>query len=252
MGYYGSYGSAYSPFYSLLGWGTAMSALSLVALIAAIVLTVVGYYRFIREDAGPQFRLGDTRTWGPFLRFDTLLIDKILRTLYLFTALLTAFLSLAVVLSAIALGFGAFMGLLVAMTLICLLLELLLRVGFESAMLRVITARNTAEIRRHLTGEDGTAPSPSQPEPPRGPSAFSSFVSELGARMSSHGSADGPAEPSVAGPGPSVPHDHGARDSVVGGDVTGQAQPTQRYCPACGTAVRDDALFCPNCGQRLG
>ena len=87
------------------------AALELVAFIASIVLTVMGYKKYVGDDGGlSRIDVRDQRTWGPFLRFDTLIIDKVLKALYVFNAI---FFALSMCVGAIAMlsrGFGAFVG----------------------------------------------------------------------------------------------------------------------------------------------
>ena len=126
---YGGYGYNSNPFDQLLGFGSAFGVLMFIAFIAAIVLTVMGYKRFISDKNELHLSFKDKESWGPFLRFDILLIDKILKALYIFSALLVLFGCAAGALSSLSFGFGAFLASLVGMALLCILLEILLRVG---------------------------------------------------------------------------------------------------------------------------
>lgn len=152
---YGSYGN--EPFAQLMNFGSSVGALVIIAIIAAIVLAVMGYKRFISNKNELHLSFKDKKSWGPFLRFDILLIDKILKALYLFNALLVLFVCAAFALSSISFGFGAFLGSLVGMAILCIVLEILLRVGYEFAMLNVMIARNTSDIRRKLFGNGPSA-----------------------------------------------------------------------------------------------
>ena len=162
---YGGYGYNSNPLGQLFGFGAAEGVLILVAFIAAIVLTVMGYKRFISDKNELHLSFKDKKSWGPFLRFDILLIDKILKALYIFNALFILFACASVALSSLSFGFGAFLGSLVGMALLCIVLEILLRVGYEFAILNVMIARNTSDIRRKLFSDASSAPATPAPAP---------------------------------------------------------------------------------------
>ena len=85
------YGYGYG--YNTPAFGIGASAgifvtLLVIAFIAAIVLAVAGYRKYVDDGDQQHFSLKDSSTWGPFFRFDKLVIDKILKALYLFCAIL--------------------------------------------------------------------------------------------------------------------------------------------------------------------
>ncbi|MDY4014993.1 DUF4282 domain-containing protein, partial [Parafannyhessea umbonata] len=166
---YGGYGYNSNPFDQLLGFGSAFGVLMFIAFIAAIVLTVMGYKRFVSDKNELHLSFKDKKSWGPFLRFDILLIDKILKALYIFNALFVLFACASVALSSLSFGFGAFLGSLVGMALLCIVLEILLRVGYEFAILNVMIARNTSDIRRKLFSDASSAPATPAPAPTPSP-----------------------------------------------------------------------------------
>lgn len=65
---YNSYGN---PLTSWANFGGALGVLMLIAFIAAIVLTVMGYKRYISDKSDMHLSLSDKRSWGPFLRFES-------------------------------------------------------------------------------------------------------------------------------------------------------------------------------------
>lgn len=228
MSYYGyGYGYEGSAFFG---------ALILASFIASIVLTVMGYKRYLRDGSAPRFKPQDKAAWGPFLRFDTLIIDKIMKVLYLFLAI---FVALAFVSGAIASLFGGIRVFLVALisgAISLVVFELILRVGYELVMLTVIIARNTSEIKRSVCGgeaadADGiSSPSPSAPA--------NTFQTDPAAPVTYTTYAAAPAPQPAPAPTPDP--------------AAVQPAPQQPIaCPACGAAVAPGSKFCGVCGYQL-
>ena len=162
------YGYGYNSYSYDSGASNAAGALlllMLVGFIAAIVLTVILYKKYAKDETQQGFKLGDKATWGPFLKFETLIIDGIIKVLYIFTALNTAFIFAAVVLSSIFAGFAAFLISLIFCAILLVICELLIRVAYEQTMLSVVVARNTTAIKKHLCGDDPSDPAPAFPAP---------------------------------------------------------------------------------------
>ena len=78
--------------------GTGL-VLSVIAFIAAIVVTVLLYMKYISE--GKVTTQATKHDWGPFFRFEASsdLFEKILKVLYLFTTCLIAFEAIASVIA---------------------------------------------------------------------------------------------------------------------------------------------------------
>lgn len=226
MLYYG-YGYEGSAFFG---------ALILVSFIASIVLTVMGYRRYLRDGSPLRFKPQDKATWGPFLRFDTLIIDKVMKVLYLFLAIFVALAFASGVIASLFGGIGVFLATLIAGAILLVVVELLLRVGYELIMLTVVIARNTSEIKRTVCGgeaadADGiSSPSPSAPPypfqaAPAAPVAYTTYEAA-------------PAPQPAPAPVPDQP-------------ATQPAPPQPAVCPACGAAVAPGSKFCGVCGHQL-
>lgn len=234
------YGYGYG--YNTPSFGIGASAgifvtLLVIAFIAAIVLAVAGYRKYVNDGDQQRFSLKDSSTWGPFFRFDKLVIDKILKALYLFCAIFTAFFFLAIVLASLANGIVAFLVSLIMCAILCLIIELIERVTFESVMLSVIITRNTTDIKGMLSRRpasqlppSGPAPvPPTQPVAPAAPVAEAS-ASEVSALEPAHSDPTSvPEPPAESKPAPSTPS----------------------FCPECGTAIQPGSHFCPECGKKL-
>lgn len=252
---YGGYGYNSNPLGQLFGFGAAEGVLILVAFIAAIVLTVMGYKRFISDKNELHLSFKDKESWGPFLRFDILLIDKILKALYIFNALFVLFACASVALSSLSFGFGAFLGSLVGMALLCIVLEILLRVGYEFAMLNVMIARNTSDIRRKLFSDASSAPATPAPAPTPSPAPVAP-VAPAPAPEPAPASAPEPvptSEPDAFETAPTTVLDRSNQAPADPAPVAPtEVAPKASFCPNCGAPVEPGDHFCGECGHKLG
>lgn len=271
------------------GAGAGVTAvLVAVALIAAIVMAIMGYRKYATDPMEKSISIGDQSTWGPYLRFDTLLIDKIVKALYLFNALFVAFVYIAVLIGSLFNGFGAFLATLIFGGLACIVIELLVRVFHESIMLAVIVARNTSDIKRMMgaSGSDaGSLPTPGRPQP--GPAPYAPAPSYTGypvpptspippsdpAAPTAPVAPVVPVRPAPAAPVETAPVSEPDSDVVVVETVAEAApaqpeqtqdttsvtpapteeaeQPATRICPKCGAVVSATAHFCIVCGTKI-
>ena len=221
---YNDYGFG-SPRIGLGAAGGIFATLLVIGFIAAIVLAVIVYRAYASDGNDQPFSVKDKSTWGPFLRFDKLVIDKILRALYIFCAIFTAFFFLALVLASLADGIVAFLITLIMCAIFCLIAELLERVSFESIMLSVIITRNTNDIKGMLSNRSSSQlpPASAVPEVPVSPAPAEAAKP----------APEPPAE--SAPPAPEPPATPGAG----------------HFCPECGAPVQPGSHFCPECGKKL-
>lgn len=269
------------------GAGAGVTAvLVIVALIAAIIMAIVGYKKYATDPMEKSISISDQSTWGPFLRFDTLLIDKIVKALYIFNALFVAFAYIAILIGSLFNGFGAFLATLVFGGLVCIVVELLVRVFHESIMLAVIVARNTSDIKRMMgsNGSDvGSLPTPGKPQPGPVPYAPAPFYTGYPVPPTSPIPPSDSAAPTtpvvpvepvrpapVAPPAPASEPD----SDVVVVETVAEAAPAQpgqtqdtvdaspapaeeveqsatRICPNCGAVISATAHFCIVCGTKI-
>lgn len=184
------YGSGISSVQSnaILGSFGIFMALGFIAFIAAIVVTVLLYKKFVSDGA---LSASQKRDWRPFFRFETLLIDKILKALYIFTASLIAFESVAAMVASlcaiIADPIGALVGI-ILIAVLCIVLEVLNRLGFEQTMLLILIWRNSADLRKGLVGDSRGNAAPSNANvSTASASASASFGEPIGWHCSSCG-----------------------------------------------------------------
>ena len=200
-----------------------VAALMLVAFIASIVLTVIGYKRFvIGSDSKLNIDPRDQRTWGPFLNFDTLIIDRVIKALYMFNAIFLALATVVGVIAALFAGFEEFLLAVLGGAILLAVGELLLRLFYELVMMTVGIARNTSAIKRELCKDevaDADGISSLTPAPVPEPAVFSVVAPEP----------EPEPEPEPA-PAP---------------------EPVAPTCPQCGATVSPDDKFCTSCGFKL-
>jgi len=270
------------------GAGAGVTAvLVIIALIAAIIMAVMGYRKYAIDPTEERMNINDRSTWGPFLRFDTLLIDKIVKALYIFNALFVAFVYIAVLIGSLFNGFGAFLATLIFGGLACLVIELLVRVFHESIMLAVIVARNTSDIKR-MMGASGSgagslptpvtpqpgpvppAPAPSSmyPEPPTSPIPPRDFVTPVAPVAPVEPVRPAPVVPAEVAPvsepdsdvvvvetvaqaAPVQPEQAQDTASVTPVPTEGAEQSATRICPNCGAVISATAHFCIVCGTKI-
>lgn len=148
-GMYGSYGSVATQ----AGVGLV---LAFIAFIAAIVVTVIFYRKFISVD-NVYKTPGIKGDWGPFFRFEHLIIENILKVLYIFTASLIAFECAASIITSFF-GFmydaGAAFGGIIFFLILFVVLEIINRLWFEFSLLTVLIWKNTSAIRKSVAADD--------------------------------------------------------------------------------------------------
>lgn len=155
--------SSSSGMYALAYAGASIFVLGFIAFVAAIVVTVLLYKKYV-STGQPVKVPGAKRDWGPFFRFEDLWVEKILKALFIFVAALIAFESVAWMISALMLitvdAGAAFMSV-IGIAILCIVLEVLNRVGFEFSMITILIWKNTNEIRKSVQG--GAVIAPVQP-----------------------------------------------------------------------------------------
>ncbi len=226
---YNNYGYG-SPSFGVGAAGGIFVTLLAIGFIAAIVLAVVVYRKYASDGNEQPLSLKDKSTWGPFLRFDKLVIDKILRALYIFCAILAD-------------GIAVFLITLIMCAILCLIIELLERVSFESVMLSVIITHNTSDIKGMLERRPTTElpPAGPAPEPPFQPGPVAPVEPDSESPVA-------PVEPEQ----PQTPATQQAPAPAPEATSPEQTAPaTGGFCPMCGAPIQPGSHFCPECGKKL-
>lgn len=114
---------------------------SLIWVIIALVISIIGcfviYFIFVKKDGKEKNK---TLEWlKEYLRFDKMLIETILKIGYIFSALFITLGSFAL----ISTSFVAFLATLIVGNLIA-------RIIYEGALIRVMIWKNTTEIKKNL------------------------------------------------------------------------------------------------------
>ena len=206
--------------------GAVFVILLLVSFVASIALTVLGYIKFARVPGEKLFDFASKDAVGPFLRFDTFLLERILKILYMFSALFFAFTCVSAGISLLFLDFLAGLITFLVLAVVIVLGEVGIRMGYESSMLRVVIARNTTQIRKALSQEDGSMPTTPFADKDHG---------QGGAHL-------------AGGALASLPHHAGGARLL---DKQDGATSQYKRCPSCGARLSPDAHFCGSCGTRM-
>ena len=138
MGYdygYGSLGSSASS--SAPGVGALIWII--VALLAALVGCFLVYFLFVNKDKKLENK---KLAWlRDFLRFDKMLVETVLKVLYIFIVIAITLVPFAFVTS-----FGSFIGVL----LFIIFGNIFIRIGYELAMIKIMIWKNTTEIKKNM------------------------------------------------------------------------------------------------------
>lgn len=139
----------------------SMGLIAVLSIIAIIVLTIVGYVKFLGKGA-------DRRSKGSsFFQFDHFYIEKILKAIYLFSAVCVTVAAVAAPFGAAAtassfsyyLDFGAvagaFFGGLLSGIVTFLVGQFLCRISFEFSLMFVRLVTDTRAIRTAVAGDPG-------------------------------------------------------------------------------------------------
>ena len=135
MGYtygYDAVGSAATPGVGALIW-------IIIALLAALVGCFLIYFLFVKKDTKLENK---KLAWlREFLRFDRMLVETVLKILYIFIAIAITLVPFAFVDS-----FGSF----IAILLFIVFGNIFIRIGYELAMIKIMIWKNTTEIKKNM------------------------------------------------------------------------------------------------------
>ena len=138
--YYGNDALISSLDSSHVAAGLGVTIWLIIALIISLVGCFLVYFLFVKKDN--TLKNSKLEWLRSFLRFDKMLIEVILKIAYIFAALFITLGSFAF----FAFGFGGF--------LICLLTivfgNLLARILYESALIRIMIWKNTSENNKKM------------------------------------------------------------------------------------------------------
>ena len=239
-GTYGNYATSYASDYS-----GAAGAVILIFMIAVVVLTVIMYRKYCGKNSNPNTKA------AKFFRFDKLLIDKVLKVLYIFNALSIAAVCLFLPIAALISGTSAvkFFSTLIGAVLAFVVWQVIARLVYEGIMLFVRLVIDVRDIRNTVCVDKPTAPEviakdddPIAPAPAPAPAAPVAAPA-VAAAPAEAADATAPIEPAAeAAPTPAAPAtaETAAPESAADSNTW--------TCKKCGT-VCTEGVFCANCGE---
>lgn len=253
---HGSYGYGYSTMANTVGIGLV---LGFIAFVAAIVVTVLFYKKFIAVD-NIHKSPGLKRDWGHFFRFEHLIIENILKVLYIFAACLIAFeCAASIITSLFTIMYdpgAAFAGILI-MLIVCIVLEVLNRLWFEFALLTVLIWKNTSAIRKSVSGQQDDAQTGSfghsspSPYAPQGGYSVPTAHNAQQQTSTPTQSFNSPAQASVTQPQPASQDTFNGASAPNPPVASSHSHNEAWTCPSCG-AFNKSGSFCAQCGTRRG
>lgn len=265
---YGSYAYGYGGYNGLIATASIGLLLGFVAFVAAIVVTVLFYKKYIAVDNIHKVQPSQAlkhHDWGPFFRFEHLIVENILKVLYIFFASLIAFESAAFILSSLMGIFsdpGAVLFSIIFILIICVVLEVVTRLWFEFSLLTVLIWKNTSAIRKTVSkGEPESvpnAPVPGAPvsgyasqQPSQQPMDYQQYA-PAPAQPVTMSQSDFSTQPIDSSAVSSAPSEQPASASMptppVASPVSDHSQSSEWTCSHCG-AVNKAGSFCGQCGQ---
>ena len=140
MGYNYNYDGLGSSLNNTMSAGVGAAVWLILSFIIAIVGCFLIYFMFVKKDS----KLANKKLeWlRSFLRFDTMLIEPILKIAYIFAAIFITLFPF----SFLAAGFSGFL----ACLLTIILGNLLTRIIYEASLIMVMLWKNTVEIKNKL------------------------------------------------------------------------------------------------------
>lgn len=265
---YGSYAYGYGGYNGLIATASISLLLGFVAFVAAIVVTVLFYKKYIAVDNIHKVQPSQAlkhHDWGPFFRFEHLIVENILKVLYIFFASLIAFESAVGILSSLMGIFsdpGAVLFSIIFILIICVVLEVVTRLWFEFSLLTVLIWKNTSAIRKSVSkGEPesvSNAPVPGAPvsgyasqQPSQQPMNYQQYASAP-AQPVTMPQSDFSTQPIDSSAVSSAPSEQPASASMptppVASPMSDHSQSGEWTCSHCG-AVNKAGSFCGQCGQ---
>ncbi len=132
----------------MAGQAMAVGIVLLLATIAVVVLTIVGYVKFLGKNSDRKSGL------GKFFHFDHFYIEQVLRFLYLFSAIsITVTCVASVLIAAFAGGAAAFFVSLIGFAVFFFVGQFFCRIMFENALIGIRQAVDVRALRSKIVGD---------------------------------------------------------------------------------------------------
>lgn len=260
-----SYYDDYSYYYRDMLYNTDSAAVGL-AFIVALVVSIIIYFTFLSKRNEGRFT-GFTGWLYEVLSFGKLIIEALLKICYMF---ITIFIS---IISIVHMKYSFIEGL-----LLLIVLNLLIRVGYECLLMIVMICKNIKEINSKLKGQNndnnlmnsGRSSYNMPPQQPYGQSTYgqqqsyaqptmnhqpmgmqqsagmqqpASMQQSMGNQYQGSNSSTGPISQSV--------DQNQARSQDTSMQEELPKVQNVKQCLKCGCVVEHNDVFCPNCGTKV-
>lgn len=193
----------------------------LLAVVAIVVLTIVGYVKFLGKNSDRKSGL------GRFFHFDHFYIEQVLRFLYLFSAVSITVVSVSnVLIAAFMGGAAAFFMSLIGSILLFFVSQFFCRIMFENALIGIRQAVDVRALRSKIVGDVAATDA--------GPESIDEIKASLKWK-----SKQGSSNPMNA----TVDVAAGAGNAQSASHASGEAW----RCPTCGNV--GTGKFCGRCGS---
>lgn len=186
-----------------------------IAFLISLVVGIVLFFTFLNKKN--EFKFTGFLGWlYDFLSFNKLMIDSLLKILYLIIACYMT-------LGGFFLMFSSFLGGL------CMIIlgNVLIRLVYEFAMLLIIICQNTSEINKKLGG-----------------TTTKEFVDNFGFENKSAAMQQSAPVENYYQTTPSMQTNSQPENQPA------KPEPTEKTCSKCGVKLSPDAAFCYNCGEK--
>lgn len=221
-----------------------------VALIIGLILAisaVVALYAFILPEKKRAELKGFFRVLHDILNVRQLILEKILKFLYVLNTMLCVFIGFFLLFAEIEVDLGwlgkSSTSTFVFGLVLIILGPIVVRLIHEATIMMILLVKNTMEINQKLKG---TAKDPFEVELPK--------TGKSAAAAASYSAPDYK-EQSVTDQSYAEPQNYQSeqmyQNTVYQTPEMTHQSAGQRFCPTCGSLLKDGDMFCKNCGTRL-
>ncbi|WP_310605529.1 zinc ribbon domain-containing protein [Anaerosporobacter sp.] len=226
-----------------------------IIFLAALVISLVVYFTFLSKGNEGRFK-GVTAWFYDVLHFNKLIMEPLFKLIYMFAAISGTVVFIALMKDSVVGGIASL-----------IVYNLVLRVIYEATLMFVMLCKNTREINMKLKNQNN--PSNSNSAMPQYNQQMANRYQVPNVSTQQSAPAQNVAQPQsvpvqkVAQPQP-TPVQNVVQPQPTPVQRVVQPQPVQttpvpqptpvetvRRCSKCGSGLKQDDIFCPNCGNKV-